>query len=96
MNVKTNIGKTFFKLLQKHFPPNHPMYTIINKNKIKIIYSCFPNMGSVISSHNKQLSNSNSTEDGYNCNNRNECPLENKCLTPRIVYRADVTNNKTD
>ena len=22
--------------------------------------------------------------------------MENKCLTPRIVYRADVTNNKTD
>ena len=26
MNVKTNVGKTFFKLLQKHFPSNHPMY----------------------------------------------------------------------
>ena len=25
-----------------------------------------------------------------------ECPLENKCLTPRIAYRADVTNNRTD
>ena len=36
MNVKTNIGKTFFKLLQKHLPPTHPMYTIFNKNKIKI------------------------------------------------------------
>ena len=32
----------------------------------------------------------------YNCNNKDECPLENECLTPRIVYRADVTNNKTD
>ena len=49
MNVKTNIGITFFKLLQKHFPPTHPMYTIFNKNKIKISYSCFPNMGSIIS-----------------------------------------------
>ena len=26
----------------------------------------------------------------------NGCPLENICLTPRIVYRADVTNNKTN
>ena len=25
-----------------------------------------------------------------------ECPLENKCLTPRIAYRADVTNNRPD
>ena len=53
MNVKTNIGKAFFKLLQKHFLPTHAMYTIFNKNKIKISYSCFPNMGSIISSHNK-------------------------------------------
>ena len=96
MNVKTNIGKTSFKLIQKRFPPTHPMYTIFNKNKIKISYSCFPNMGSIISSHNKHILNSNSTEYGCNCHYREECPLENKCLTLRIAYRADVTNNKTD
>ena len=45
MNVKPNIGKIFFKLLQKHFPPSHPMYTTFNQNKIKNSYSCFPNMG---------------------------------------------------
>ena len=55
MNVKTNIGKTFFKLLQKHFPPTHAMYTIFNKNKIKISYSYFPNIGSMILSHNKHI-----------------------------------------
>ena len=66
MNVKTNIVKTFFKLLQKRFPPSHPMYTIFKKNKIKISYSCFPNMGPIISSHNKHILNSNSTE--YLCN----------------------------
>ena len=96
MNVKTNIGKTFFKLLQKHFPPTQPMYSIFNKNKIKTSYSCFPNMGSIISSPNKHILNSNSTEYGRNCNTGDECLLENKCLIPRIVYRADVTNNKTD
>ena len=52
-------------------------------------------MGSIIL-HNKHTLNSNNTEYGCNCNNRDECPLENECLTPRIVYRADVTNNKTD
>ena len=85
MNVKTNIGKTFFKLLQKHFLPTHPLYTIFNKNLIKINYICFPNMGSIISSHNKHILNSDSTGYGCNCNNRDKCPLENKCLTPRIV-----------
>ena len=53
-------------------------------------------MGSIISSHNKHILNSNSTEYGCSCNNRDECPLENKCLTPRIVYRVNVTNNKID
>ena len=95
MNVKTNVGKTFFALLQKHFPPTHPMNSIFNKNKIKISYSCCPNRGSILSSHNKHILNSNSTEYGCNCSNKNECPLENKCLTLRIVHRADVTNNKT-
>ena len=81
MNVKTNIGKTFFKLLKKHFPPTHPMYTIFNKTKIKISCSCFPNMGSIISSDNKHILNSNNTEYGFN---RHECPLENECLGPRM------------
>ena len=103
MNVKTNIGKTFLKLLQKHFPPTHAMYTIFNKNKIKISYSCFPNMGSIISSHNKHILNLNSTEYGCNCNNREECLLENKCLTPRtdeikllkqtVMKQIDETNS---
>ena len=72
------------------------MYTLFNKNKIKISCSCFSNTGSILPSHNKHIVNSNSTECGCNCNNRNECPLENNCLTPGIVWRADVTNNKTD
>ena len=53
-------------------------------------------MASIISSHNKHKLNSNNTEYGCNCNNRDECLLENECLTPRIVCRADVTSNKTD
>ena len=35
MNVETNVGRIFFKLLQKHFPPAHPKYTIFNNKKIK-------------------------------------------------------------
>ena len=72
------------------------MYTIFNKNKINISYSYYPNIGSIISSHNKHILHSSSTEYGCNCSNRGEHPLENKCFNPRIVYRADVTNNKTD
>ena len=71
------------------------MYTIFNINKVKFSYSCFPNIASIISSHNKKILYSDNTEYGCNCNDKNKCPLDNKCLTPRIVYRADVTNNQT-
>ena len=39
--VKTNIGKTFFKLVAKHFPQQH---------NIKVSYSCMENMGAIITS----------------------------------------------
>ena len=53
-------------------------------------------MVSIISSHNKHILNSNSVEYGCNCSNRDECPLEKKCLTSRMLCRADATNNKPD
>ena len=38
-NVKTNIGKTFFKL-KKHFPTDARLSKIINTNTLKLSYSC--------------------------------------------------------
>ena len=35
-NVKTNVGKIFFKLLNKHFPRGHKFYKIFNKNIVKL------------------------------------------------------------
>ena len=61
------------------------MYAIFNTNKVKISYSCFPNIGSIISSHNKKILYSDNSEYGCNCIDKNKCPLDN---TPRIVYRA--------
>ena len=54
-------------------------------------------MKSVISSQNKQILNPCREYFGCNCRVQNECPLDNKCLTPNIVYEAHVsnkTNNK--
>ena len=28
------------------------------------------------------------------CRDRDSCPMENQCLTPKVIYRADVSNNK--
>ena len=36
MNVKTNVGKTFLKLLQRHFTMRLPIHKVFNRNKVKI------------------------------------------------------------
>ena len=41
-NVKTNIGKIFFKLLHKHFPKTNKLYKLFSKNSVKNVY-CFWN-----------------------------------------------------
>ena len=53
--VKTNIGKSFFHLLQKHFPPKLGLHEICNKNIIKLSYCCAPNLASSIFALNKKL-----------------------------------------
>ena len=88
MNVKTNVGKVFFKLLRKNFPPSHPMYTIFNTNKVKVSYSCFCNIGLIISSHNKKILYSDNTKYGCKCNDKNKCSLDNKCLTPKLYTKT--------
>ena len=41
--IKTNIAKTFFRLLDTHFPRSHSLYKIFNKNTVKVSYSCMKN-----------------------------------------------------
>ena len=51
------------------------------------------NISSIILSHNKNILKSVSdTEYCCNCRFKESCPLQNKCLTNKIVYRADVKN----
>ena len=87
LNVKTNVGKVFFKMLRKNFPKTNPMSKIFNKNTVKISYSCTRNVKSIISGHNKQLLRPKPQPKGCNCRDKNTCPLENKCLTPKIIIK---------
>ena len=91
--VKTNVGNLFLKLVKQYFPKGHKLHTIFNKNAIKVSYSCLKNMGSVLSRHNKKIQSRK--EDQYGCNRRKkaECPLDNNCLTLRIIYQSDVLTN---
>ena len=60
-----------------------------------------PNMGSIIAQHNKQMLNRLSSADTKtphcNCRNKRDCPLEGKCRTKCVIYKASVCtpNGKT-
>ena len=54
--TKTNIGKKFLQLVSDHFPKNHPLHPICNRNTLKLSYSTTRNLKQIIQSHNQQLS----------------------------------------
>ena len=48
------------------------------------------NKSPIIPGRNKNLLNPNGTQYGWNCRIREDFPLQNQCLTPNIIYRANV------
>ena len=56
-NLKTNVGKIFFKLLNKHFPKANKLQKILNRTAIKITYCCKKNVNSIITAHTNFLLN---------------------------------------
>ena len=98
-NVATNIGKRFFQLLEKHFPAGHRYRKFINRNSVKLSYSCMDNLRTIINKKNKSLLQKHSKPEepeDKTCNCRSgvdSCPLEGNCLTKSLVYKATL---KTD
>ena len=92
-SVKTDLGRKFLYLLKKHFPENHKLHKIINKNTVKLSYSCTKNIKRVIQSHNSKILNKKETN-SKTCScpkaKKKDCPLQNKCLSSCIVYEAKV------
>ena len=90
-NVETDLGRKFFDLIQKQFPRTHVLYPIINKNTVKLSYSCLQNIGRIISKHNRKILNEG-TPDLPHCScSEGECPVEGKCESTGVVYQATVT-----
>ena len=54
------------------------------------------NISSIIASHNKSIVRSKAEEYGCNCRNKESSPLQNQCLTPKIIYEATVVNKSDD
>ncbi len=102
--VETNVGRKFLSLIDSHFPDHHPFHKFINRNCVKVSYSCMKNMESIIKTRNKQLlqqhqeskDTANAAIKKCNCRNPSKCPLDGKCLTEAVVYKATLrTKDKT-
>ena len=92
-HVKTDVGKKFLQLLDVHFPTGHRYAGLFNRSKVKISYSCMPNMETLIKSHNTTVLNPQPQNEivGCNCRNPATCPLRGNCQSARLVYSATVT-----
>ena len=57
------------------------------------------NVRSIITSHNTRIirrsQSQNINADNCNCRNTHACPLQNKCMSKDIVYKATVITNNT-
>ena len=55
-----------------------------------------PNVKWIISKHNKTILDppTNNSERTWNCINSERCPLQEKCLTNNIMYKATLTSNE--
>ena len=55
-----------------------------------------PNIGTIISGHNKAVLNPKELTSSCNCRNKQDCPLDNNCLTSSLVFKAEITNDVND
>ena len=100
MRVRTNLGKKFLRIVCECFPRGHALRPIFNRNTLKLSYSCMPNVKSTIDAHNKRLLKQTNSGEAIsdarlcNCRRKEDCPLENQCLTKGIVYQAIVTTEQ--
>ena len=80
------------------FPPNNKLHKIINKNTVKLSYSCMNNVQQMINSHNKTILTSAAENNNKlcNCREKNACPLNGKCLQKGVVYQATVVQKHTN
>ena len=97
-HVKTNIGRKFLALVDQHFPKEHQLHKICNRNTLKISYSCMNNMASITKAHNNRIISHDPKQepDTCNCRKKEDCPLPGKCTAKNIVYEAKVATSSDE
>ena len=97
VNLKTNVGKLFMKLINKHFPRHHKFHKLFNRNNVKLSYSCMPSMKNVIQKHNSKIMVDPKPTNNKTCSCRQklDCPLNQNCPSEGLVYNAVVNTSTT-
>ena len=94
-----NIGKYFFKLIDKHFKHDNILHKIFNRKMLKISYSCTENIFQIINNHNKEIikefqnqtnNNNNNKQNEFICKTRNDCPMNGLCNSCNVVYKGII------
>ena len=91
--------KKFLLILDKHFPQNHQLHKIFNRNTVKVSYSTMQNFENIIRTHNNQILNPReeiSVDKRCNCRRKELWPLQGNCLITELVYRGEVTNSSNE
>ena len=93
IQVSTNIGQEFIRIIERNFPKQHPLHKHINRKTVKIGYSCTKNIEAIISAHNASIlgnSEETSKERNCNCRKKDECPLRGQCCKQTVIYKAKL------
>ena len=93
-NVATNVGRTFFKILEDEFPTHHILHKMFNRSTVQISYSCMPNLRQKINAHNRSiLQSTHDLSKSCNCRKLADCLLNANCLKSSVIYQATVATN---
>ena len=88
--LKTNLGKKFLALIDKHFKKNTFLGKLFNRNTVKLSYSTTKNIKSIITSHNNKLINPVERTNDRLCNCVGfQCPVYGECLKSDLVYSCN-------
>ena len=96
VNVEFNLGQKFLLIIDTCFPKENKMHQLFNRSTVKLSYSCMPNVGKIITGHNKKVLNQANTDDDKTCNcrSKNNCPLNGACQQKSVIYQATVADEK--
>ena len=97
MNVSTNIGKEFLKIVDSSFPPGNPLHGKLNRHNMKMAYSTMPNMKAQVSRHNQRLLREETGEELESCPHTRTvpCPMPGtgECTKTNVIYQATITSD---